>query len=259
MRSLSITLSLLGWLFILALPVLLLTSNIRWVTSEERFYRYEFDRQGVQARTGLPEEDLMRVTRSLLDYFNSNSPTVDVRIGEEGQPVPSFFSLRERSHLADVQGLLQGTFRAQEGSLAFVLFYLAMAFLRQRSLRTLARQAALGAILTALLVTGVGAVAIVNFDWAFLQFHFLSFANDLWRLDPRTDRLVQMFPQGFWYDASLLVGLLTILEATLVATAAGLYLLLARQRVTSKVETTGRAIPPRGSPGPGGVGKARKA
>jgi integral membrane protein (TIGR01906 family) len=75
-------------------------------------------------------------------------------------------------------------------------------------------------------------VALLGFDRAFEEFHFIAFSNDLWRLDPRTDRLIQMFPQGFWFDASMLVGLLTLAEAAFLALCSGLYLGLTRRRLT---------------------------
>jgi uncharacterized membrane protein len=34
----------------------------------------------------------------------------------------------------------------------------------------------------------------------------LSFANDFWLLDPRTDYLVMMFPEGFWFDSVMVIA-----------------------------------------------------
>jgi hypothetical protein len=41
-----------------------------------------------------------------------------------------------------------------------------------------------------------------------------------------------MFPEGFWFDATMLVGLLTVTEAAVLALGSGLYLGLTRRRVT---------------------------
>jgi len=233
-------LNLLAIPFVLAIPVLLIATNIRWLAGEEGFYRLEFSRYDAQARTGLPQGELRRVARELIDYFNSDAPALDIQIVQGGQQVP-LFNPRERAHLADVKGLLQGTFRAQEGALILVLLYPTLAFLlRRRALRPLARQALWGAGLTLALVLILGALALLNFDWAFLQFHFLAFANELWRLDPSTDRLIQMFPQGFFYDATLLVGLLTAVEGGGLAAIAGLYLYLTRRRAPQEAETLAR-------------------
>ena len=64
----------------------------------------------------------------------------------------------------------------------------------------------------------VGAVSVlVGFDSLFRKFHVLSFANDFWLLDPRTDHLVQMFPQNFWFDVTLAAGIATIAEGAVLA------------------------------------------
>ena len=49
--------------------------------------------------------------------------------------------------------------------------------------------------------------SLFNFDRLFLQFHLLSFSNDLWLLDPSRDYLIMLFPQGFWYDMAIYCGL----------------------------------------------------
>ena len=62
----------------------------------------------------------------------------------------------------------------------------------------------------------VGLVAIASFEQLFLLFHRLSFANDLWILDPRTDYLLILFPGGFWFDATMRVALTSVLGAVLL-------------------------------------------
>ena len=69
-----------------------------------------------------------------------------------------------------------------------------------------------------------GLVALVGFDSVFLKFHQLSFANDFWRLDPRTDYLVRIFPQDFWFDATLWVAVRAIFGALILTVAGGAFL-----------------------------------
>ena len=66
------------------------------------------------------------------------------------------------------------------------------------------------------LVLSVGLISFVGFSNLFTAFHVVSFSNDLWILDPRTDYLIRMFPEGFFFDATLWIGIATILEASLV-------------------------------------------
>ena len=72
------------------------------------------------------------------------------------------------------------------------------------------------AIGTGVFLVVFGAASAINFGWVFTQFHFLSFANDLWLLDPSRDYLIIMFPQQFFFEATLFIGLLTIIDFGLV-------------------------------------------
>ncbi len=75
-----------------------------------------------------------------------------------------------------------------------------------------------------LAVAGIG--ALVGFQDLWTEFHLLAFTNDLWKLDPDTDHLIQMFPEDFWLDATLLVAGLTALESLALLAASTAYLRL---------------------------------
>jgi integral membrane protein (TIGR01906 family) len=77
-------------------------------------------------------------------------------------------------------------------------------------------------------VAAVGAFAITGFDEAWTRFHEIAFSNDLWRLDPDTDRLIQMFPEPFWEDMTYIVGGLTVLEVLVVVSVSVSYLVFGR-------------------------------
>lgn len=112
---------------------------------------------------------------------------------------------------------------------------------REQSLRRLARQAVQSGVITAVAL-GLAAIAmLVGFDQLFVAFHLISFANDFWQLNPATDRLVQMFPQGFWFDVSVGVGVLTILEGGLVALGGYAYLEWTERRAERRRRAHARA------------------
>ena len=78
---------------------------------------------------------------------------------------------------------------------------------RRAHVPTLARRTLWGGVLTVGLLVAFGLAATVGFDALFLLFHRVSFANDFWQLDPRTDYLVLLFPQNFWFDATMWAAL----------------------------------------------------
>ena len=76
------------------------------------------------------------------------------------------------------------------------------------------RAGALGLVAT--LVVG-GIVALVAFDTLFEVFHRLFFAGGSYTFDPRTERLVQLFPFQFWQETAIALGVVAIVAALIVA------------------------------------------
>jgi len=215
-------------LFVLSIPLLLITSNVRWAANEPRLYEYSFDHYDAEARTGVARSELDYAARDLVRYFNDERPIIQTLVTQDGQRVP-LYGERETSHLRDVKDLFRTVFRAQEASLAFVLTYMVGFFVwaSEASLRLLARTVLAASLVTVALL-GAAAVgsAFGGFDDLWTRFHLLAFTNDLWKLDPDTDHLIQMFPEDFWLDATLLVAGLTAVEALALLAASTAYLRL---------------------------------
>ena len=70
-----------------------------------------------------------------------------------------------------------------------------------------------GGGLTLAISAVIGVLSLFGFQRLFLFFHLVSFDNDLWILDPRRDYLIMMFPQGFFFDATLIIVVLTLGQA----------------------------------------------
>jgi integral membrane protein (TIGR01906 family) len=218
-------------LFVVAVPIFFVLSNVRMAAMEPRVYEYSFSQYNVVETTGIERLQLDRAAREIADYFKNDEPLLTTRVTIEGEE-QALFNPREVQHMRDVKELFQDVFRLHEIAFVYVIGYVAAVFLwsRERSMQRLARQAITAGVATAgvLAVAAVGVV--VGFDGLFRQFHLLSFANDFWLLDPRTDHLIQMFPQGFWFDVTLGVGVLTIAEGALLALFGFVYLVWLKQR-----------------------------
>jgi len=228
-------------LFGLSIPLLLITSNVRWAANEPRLYEYSFDHYDAETRTGVSRSELDFAARDLIRYFNDDRPTIQTVVTEDGERVP-LYKERETSHLRDVKDLFHTVFRAQEISLAFALIYVVGFFILAggATLRLLARAVLGASILTLGLLGMAGVGALVGFEDLWTRFHLLAFTNDLWKLDPDTDHLIQMFPEDFWLDATLLVTGLTALEALALLAASTAYLRLRlRWRMAMPVSQTG--------------------
>ena len=221
----------LRWLAAPALLLALVAGSVAWAVNDPGVYRNGFARYDAAARSGIAEDDLLTIGRELRRYFNTGQEPLSVRAPIYGTP-QDVFNAREIAHMYDVKRLVRGVYWTAGGVLLYLVALLAAGFaVHGRAYRdTAARLAIAGGGLTLAAVFAVGLAAVVNFDGLFLLFHQLSFANDLWMLDPRRDYLLVLFPAGFWFDATLRVALTAILGAALLLSAGGATLAYARWR-----------------------------
>lgn len=229
-------------LFIIAIPVALITTNIRVAANEPRLYEYAADHYDTPATTGIERSELLRASGELRDYFNNDADTIFIRVQKDGAPI-SLFNPRETAHLRDVKTLFQASFRVQEAAVLFVLAYIVAVFIwaGEGSMRTLAKQIVLSGLISAAVIGAVGVVAVSGFDRAFEQFHVIAFNNDFWKLNPNRDHLIQMFPEAFWENVSLWVGLATLVEVGVLAGVSALYLRLTQDSTSYPVTDSAQA------------------
>ena len=212
---------------LIAVPVLLVATNVRWAFSEPRLYTYGFDKYRIAEVTGIPDPELRRIAGELIDYFNNDADLLDMTVS--GAPL---FNEREVIHMRDVKGLVRGVYRVQAvAGLALGASVVAGFWLwRGAFVRPLLRRMRTAGLVT-LGVLGVSGIAVgVAFPWIFTLFHKLSFSNSFWQLDPRVDNLVRLFPQGFWFDATMALAVATAIEAALLTVGSWLVLRSLRQR-----------------------------
>ena len=221
-------------LFIIAIPVALLTTTIRVAVNEPRLYEYAADHYDTPATTGIERSELLRASGELRDYFNNDAETIFIRVQKDGAPI-SLFNERETLHMEDVKVLLQTSFRVQEAAVLFALAYIVAVFIwaGERSMRTLARQIVLSGLISGTIIVALGVAVTIGFHRVSDQFHVIAFNNDFWQLNPNRDRLIQMFPEAFWEDITVWIGLATLAEVGVLAGVAALYLRLTRDSVTS--------------------------
>jgi len=221
------------WLFILCLPVLLLTVSLGWAANSHWLYRYGFEKYNVSQTTGLAKVELEKAASGLTSYFNSDEEYINLTVIKDGEPFV-LFNQQEVTHLKDVKGLIWLDYRVLLGTLIYVLGYAAVSlwWRRKRYWRRLAWGVVGGSSITLVLMLALGLGTLFNFDQLFLQFHLISFANELWQLDPTKDYLIMLFPQGFWFDATVFCALVTAGTAIILGGVAGGYLLATRNKVT---------------------------
>jgi len=222
------------WVFILCLPFLLLTASIGWAANSHWLYNYGFSKYNVSQTTGLADSELEKAATGLISYFNSNEEYISLAVIKDGEPF-ELFNEKEIIHLKDVKGLIWLDYWVLLGTLIYALAYAGVCLLwrKRRYWRRLAWGVVGGGGITLALMLALGLGTLLGFDQLFWQFHLISFANELWMLDPTKDYLIMLFPQGFWYDATIFCALATAGLAIILGGVGGGYLWFSRSRTTS--------------------------
>src|SRR5918996_1847622 len=167
-------------------------------------------RHGVTPAFGVPMAEVDRVTTELLaDIYTDGD--FDAAFVDQ-QPL---LDERERSHMHDVARLVRILG-------ASVLAAAVLAVLSARRMRGERRRVGGVMLLTAAAI-GTLALALaltfaVAFEPAFLAFHAIFFPPGTYLFEPGSN-LITLFPEGFWFDASLVAGATILLSAIVCAVA----------------------------------------
>ena len=188
---------------IVALAILAFLNPV-WVGLEQ-------DRTGAAQLTGFDQPTVHAVTNSILHDLAFGPPDFAVTVA--GVPV---LGERERAHMVDVRGVFFGF--GGFALLAVLVFINVLLFGRgQAWLRRAIRRAAL--VLAGLVVV-LGIVAAVAFDAVFETFHELFFPAGSFDF-AASSKLIQLFPDQFWFETSLLLAIVILGLCGLFWTLAG--------------------------------------
>jgi integral membrane protein (TIGR01906 family) len=194
--------ALLSLAFVLALPLLVIATNLRSLVTDRDYLLGGFRNNQVSATTGLDQRQLEGVADAFVAYFQAPAGRMDVQVDLGGQRRP-LFNERELAHMEDVQALVHLFLRLQLVAAAIVVARAAFALLVERSPRALGLDMLWSTALVVALVATVGALSVLDFGELWTRFHKVAFRNELWQLDPRHDYLIMLFPEPFWFAATM--------------------------------------------------------
>lgn len=203
----------------LVVPLLTFSTGVRAVAMSPGFFQWEQERHVTYARPTPQERAAADV--ALARYFEDGADSLQEQFRAVGLS-GDFFGERARLHMKDVHGLIQVVGQVQLGSGIYLLAILLLAGLRAGGLDARGAATALlwGAGLSWAVLLVLALASLLDFDAVFLQFHLLSFSNDLWQLDPRQENLIRMFPAVFFMEAALAAMALAATQAAVLGGAA---------------------------------------
>ena len=197
----------------LALGLLLLLlcaafTVVQLTTAETAWFEQEFTKLSLAENTGMTLGDLGAGIRTLVDYLNGRTETIDVLVTVNGQQVRMFDLDIEITHLREVRDRWQWFVGVRNVGLlgALVLCLLGVIMDGKDALRNACMGYfwALGLFLV--LVAFAGTWAAINFDSFWSAFHRVIFPDsDNWLL-PANSRMIQMLPSELFHDLVLRMG-----------------------------------------------------
>ena len=201
--------------YIILLPIFFISLNVIYITNSNWIYSYGWNRNQIENSTGLSIEQLNSGSDQIKSYFNNNEEFLNLIIVEDGIKY-SLYNEKEILHMKDVKHLIKLTQNTTVFSgLVILVHYLVTIFTTKslrKSIKKIIKHSKISAYSTVGFLAFFGLIASINFTWLFRQFHFISFSNDLWQLNPNTDYLIAMFPQRFFLETTIFIGVFTIFE-----------------------------------------------
>jgi integral membrane protein (TIGR01906 family) len=215
-RGQSLFLSALTLFVTIAIPVVLVLLSVRLVMTP-LFLTYEYNRPGFPVDAyGITLEERMTYGPLAVDYLLNDADITALSSQTFADGTPLYTPL-ELQHMEDVKVVTRSAFHLLV-ILLILLLIAALFTLRSRSDLTRARAFWQGIFNGGLLTLGLIVViilgAIFAWDYFFVTFHQLFFAEGTW-VFLYSDTLIRLFPERFWFDAALLIGLLTVCGAVI--------------------------------------------
>lgn len=174
----------------------------QFLAFDKGYYYKLFSELKVNEQIGIDESALSRVSNALVSYIDDGSGDITLKENVNGNEV-QFYNEKEVQHLHDIQVLVQRarTFLTIMNILMLLSIVLLWWFGKndtKQFLKDIFKPFKYAFFMTIVFLGGLIALYFTNFDWAFTKFHEIFFTNDLWLLDPRTDRLIMLMPIEFF-------------------------------------------------------------
>ena len=233
-KTLATTLLALGFLILILCTAF---TVVQFTTAETGWFEQEFSELSLADDMGMTLGDLGASLRTLVNYMNGQTDTIDVLVTVNGQQMRMFDLDIEIVHMAEVRSLWQWFIGARNvGILLGLVLCLAGVVLDGKDA---VRNACMGYFwalgLFLVVVAFAGTWAAISFDSFWTAFHRLIFPNSENWLLPANSRMIQMLPSQLFRDLVMRMGGRMLIIFLAVAGAAAV-LLVVRQRKQNVVD-----------------------
>lgn len=188
----------------LAFIYVLLISSFEIVAySDMTYYQSEYEKYNVAEALNMEMEDIMYVTEEMMDFLRGDRETLVVETTVNGVE-QEFFNETEISHMVDVQKLFIGGLRTRTLAVGVVVGLLLILVLTKQKWKYVLPRAFQYTMAGFAVVVGIiGYLFATDFYKYFEIFHKIFFEGDTWIFDPSTSLMINMLPEGLFYDMTL--------------------------------------------------------
>ncbi len=184
------------------------------------YFEKEYRKYNVLRHVPMEMNSLLYVTEEMMDYLRGDRKDLNIQVPINGR-IQEFFNEKEKRHMNDVKELFLAAERLRtQGLWTAALAGLLLLWRRQIGILLRTLQWGVGLFLAA--VGTIAFLAAASFTKYFTWFHLLLFDNNDWLLNPATDRLINIVPEGFFRDTAFFIAGIFLAAAFLLWLAARL-------------------------------------
>lgn len=208
----------------LVLTIVLVLTNLEIIVSNKNYFDMQYQRYDVYNNLSIDREQLLGGTHHLINYLKGRQDNLDISVTLGGDTV-NLFNSKEILHLEDVRVLFEQGYRLRFLSILILAVLLVIIYRLTRKDKVSFLKSIRHLSLYPFVLIGMLAVAFISdFNRYFTYFHLIFFTNDLWILNPKTDRLIVMYPEGFFMDTVFLILGLFVIEMIVIFTLSTIFI-----------------------------------
>lgn len=183
-------------------------SSLTLISFNESFYESFYQENKTAQALEMSLSDLMKGTSHLLDYIQEKEANLEVEVVVNDRVV-SMYNQKEIDHMVDVLDLFKTLKVIQWSFYGFFIIMMGywIIFKRTTFISDVLKASKLALGIMGVIMGSLLIVAVVDFNWFWTVFHQVLFDNELWLLNPATDRLIVMVPLHFFQQLVLAIVL----------------------------------------------------
>lgn len=191
------------------------------------FFEEFYSKNQIADTIGITDEELIAATENLLNYTQGKEEELDAKVWLDGTSM-YMYNQREIDHMVDVKELYLGAMFVRNSLLVFFLLICVIDGIKHRFSSLIKHKESMFRALAGLLIFigGISLAALIDFNSFWNTFHHIFFRNDLWLLNPNTDRLILMVPLDFFIQ---LVTRIVIMSLVYISCIVSVVWILARK------------------------------